>query len=45
MLVEEVDPVQNTDTLNGRKEEALGFPFIATKEDLERVRLNGIANE
>lgn len=43
-LVEDVDPVQNTDVLGGATQEELSFPFVKTEEDEKRVQQGGIAD-
>lgn len=43
--VEDIDPVQNTDTLAGEDEENLSFPFVVTEEVQDRLTPSNSADQ
>lgn len=40
--VQDVDPVQNTDSLGGLDSKDISFPFVMTEEDKDRVRAGSV---
>lgn len=43
--MEDVDPVQNTDSLAGVEQKDLSFPFVVTEEDHDRMAVDSTAND